>query len=186
MSRVGVTDYTFADLAQEQAAAGADFLAFQCRTAEDVAAAVAGADVAVVQFAPFGPAAAAAIKPGATVFRYGVGYNSTDLAAARQHGLKVGYVPDYCADEVADHAAASALAFRRKLPMMDASVRRGEWAAVKVAKPLKHLGDTTFGFFGLGQIGRAVLMRLKGFRFHVIAADPMLTRPPPPRMGWNR
>ena len=69
MSRVGVADYTFPDLAQEQAAAGNDFQAFQCRTAEDVAAAVAGADVAVVQFAPFGPAVAAAIRPGATVIR---------------------------------------------------------------------------------------------------------------------
>ena len=54
-------------------------------------------------------------------------------------------------------------------------MRRSEWAALKVTKPLKPFGETTFGFFGLGQIGRAVLMRLKGFRFHFIAADPMLT-----------
>ncbi|MCA3454379.1 MAG: C-terminal binding protein, partial [Rhodobacter sp.] len=42
--RVVVTDYTFPDLAQEKAAAsaaGADFEAFQCKTAADVAAAVA-------------------------------------------------------------------------------------------------------------------------------------------------
>jgi D-3-phosphoglycerate dehydrogenase len=89
MSRVVVTDYTFPDLKQEQAAAGADFAAFQCRTAEDVAAAVAGAEVAVVQFAPFGPAAAAAMRPGGTVIRYGVGYNNIDLEAAFQHGREV-------------------------------------------------------------------------------------------------
>ena len=175
MSRVVVTDYTFPDLAQEQAAAGADFQAFQCRTAEDVAAAVARADVAVVQFAPFGPAAAAAMKPGGTVIRYGVGYNNIDLDAARTHGLRVGYVPDYCADEVADHTAAMALTMLRKLPMMDASVKRGDWAAVKVAKPMKPFGQTVFGFFGLGQIGRAVLSRLKGFGFRFVATDPMLT-----------
>lgn len=175
MSRVVVTDYTFPSLAQEQAAAGADFAAHQCRTAQDVAAAVAGAQVALVQFAPFGPAAAAAMQKGGTVIRYGVGYNNIDLAACAAHGLRVGYVPDYCADEVAEHTAAMALAMLRKLPMMDASVRRGEWAAVKVAKPMKPFGQTRFGFFGLGQIGRAVLTRLRGFGFQFMAHDPGVT-----------
>lgn len=176
--KVVVTDYTFPALAQEEAAAlagGAEFAAHQCRTAEAVAEAVAGADVAVVQFAPFGPAAAAAVRPGATVIRYGVGYDNIDLAAARAHGLRVGYVPDYCADEVADHTAAAALMLLRKLPMLDASVRRGEWAAVKIAKPMKPFAETVFGFYGLGQIGRAVLARLTGFRFRFIAADPGLS-----------
>lgn len=175
--RVVVTDYTFPALAQEEAAAraaGADFAAFQCKTPEAVAEAVKGADVAVVQFAGFGPEAAAAVKPGATVIRYGVGYDNINLPAARAAGLKVGYVPDYCADEVADHTAAAALTLLRKLPMLDASVRRGEWAAVKVCKPMKAFKDTTFGFFGMGQIGREVLGRLRGFGFQFIASDPGL------------
>ena len=175
MSRVVVTDYTFPDLAQEAAAAGADFAAFQCRSAEDVTAAVVGAGVVLVQFAPFTAAAAAAMKPGGTIIRYGVGYNNIDLAAAAKHGHKVGYVPDYCADEVADHTAAAALTMLRKLPAMDASVRRGEWTAVRLAKPMKPFSQTSFGFFGLGQIGRAVLARLKGFGFHFMAADPGLS-----------
>lgn len=175
--RVVVTDYTFPALTQEEAAArsgGADFAAYQCKTAESVAEAVAGADVAVVQFAPFGPAAAAAVRPGATVIRYGVGYDNIDLDAARAHGLRVGYVPDYCADEVADQTVAMALTLLRKLPLLDASVRRGEWAAVKVCKPMKPFNETVFGFFGLGQIGRAVLGRLRGFGFRFLAADPGL------------
>lgn len=172
--RVVVTDYTFPSLDQERAAAGADFAPFQCRSAEDVANAVAGADVAIVQFANFGPAAAAAMKPGGTVIRYGVGYNNIDLDAAAKYSLQVGYVPDYCADEVADHTAAAALTMLRKLPMLDASVRAGEWAAVKFAQPMKPLNRTVFGFFGLGQIGRAVLIRLRGFGFHFLAADPGL------------
>ena len=175
--RVVVTDYTFPDLAQEEAAArsaGADFVAFQCKTPQAVADAVKGADVAVVQFAGFGPEAAAAVNPGATVIRYGVGYDNINLPAARAAGLKLGYVPDYCADEVADHTAAAALALLRKLPMLDASVRRGEWAAVKICKPMKAFKETTFGFFGMGQIGREVLARLRGFGFQFIASDPGL------------
>ncbi len=184
--RVVVTDYTFPDLAQEKAAAtaaGAEFKAFQCKTAADVAAAVDGADVAVVQFAPFGAEAARAVRPGATVIRYGVGYNNIDLPSARAAGLRVGYVPDYCTDEVADHTAAAALSLLRKLPQLDASVRRGDWAAVKVAKPMKPFSQTVFGFFGLGQIGRAVLARLRGFGFRFIASDPGLSQEEAKRLG---
>jgi D-3-phosphoglycerate dehydrogenase len=185
-ARVVVTDYTFPMLEQEQQAtraAGAEFSAHQCRTAEDVAAAVQGADVALVQFAPFGAAAAAALKPGATVIRYGVGYNNIDLAAAQSHGLKVGYVPDYCADEVADHTVAAALTMLRKLPALDASVRRGEWAAAGVCRPMKPFAETAFGFFGLGQIGRSVLKRLAGFGFRFIASDPGLLEADAAKLG---
>ncbi|MFN5827064.1 MAG: C-terminal binding protein, partial [Rhodobacterales bacterium] len=170
--------YTCPDRAQEKAAATAaraEFKALQCKTAADVAVAVAGADVTVVQFAPFGPDAARAVRPGSTVIRYGVGYNNIDLPPARAAGLRLGYVPDYCTDEVADHTVAAALSLLRKLPQLDASVRRGDWAAVKIAKPMKPFSQTVFGFFGLGQIGRAVLARMQGFGFRFLASDPGLS-----------
>ncbi len=176
--KVVVTDYTFPALTAEEGAAkaaGAAFAAHQCKTDAEVAAAVAGADAVAVQFATFGAKAAAAVKPGATVIRYGVGYDNIDLDATGQAGLKVGYVPDYCADEVADHTSATILTLLRKLVPLDASVRGGEWAAVKVAKPMKPFNDTTIGFFGMGQIGSAVRRRLDGFGFRFIVSDPGLS-----------
>lgn len=179
MSRkVVVTDYTFPALDAEETAAhaaGANFSAHQCKTDVEVAKVVAGAEVVAVQFAQFGPQSAAAVKPGATVIRYGVGYDNIDLGAADKAGLKIGYVPDYCADEVADHTAAAILTLLRKLVPLDASVRAGEWAAVKAAKPLKPFNDTVVGFFGMGQIGSAVKARLAGFGFRFVAADPGLS-----------
>ena len=174
-ARVVITDYTFPDLVQEREAAdaaGASFAAHQCKADEEVAEAVAGAAVVAVQFAPFGARAAGAVARGASVIRYGVGYDNIDLAAAAEAGLRVGYVPDYCADEVADHTVAAILALLRKLIPLDGSVRSGDWAAVKHARPLKPFADTTIGFFGLGQIGRNVLARLEPFRFRYIAHDP--------------
>lgn len=176
--KVVVTDATFPTLDAERAAAedaGAEFAAHQCKSDDEVAEAVAGADVVAVQFAAFGPRAAAAVTPGATVIRYGVGYDNIDLDAARAAGLRVGYVPDYCADEVADHTAAAILTLLRKLPALDASVRAGDWAAVAAAKPLKPFSETVVGFFGLGQIGSAVCARLAGFGFEILASDPGLT-----------
>lgn len=176
-ARVVVTDYTFPDVHREENAAkgaGADFAAFQCKSAADVAEAVAGADAVAVQFAPFGSEAAAAVKPGATVIRYGVGYDNIDIAAASEAGLQIGYVPDYCADEVADHTAAAVLALLRKLVPLDTSVRRGEWAALKYAPPLKPFRETTVGFFGMGRIGCAVHERLAAFGFRFLVYDPAI------------
>jgi D-3-phosphoglycerate dehydrogenase len=176
--KVVVTDYTFPALNAEESAArdaGAKFSAHQCKTDEEVAQVVAGADAVAVQFASFGPKSAAAVKPGATVIRYGVGYDNINLAAANAAGLKIGYVPDYCADEVADHTAASILALLRKLVPLDTSVRAGDWAAVRVSKPMKSFKETIIGFFGMGQIGSAVKARLGGFGFRFIVSDPGLS-----------
>ncbi|WP_309666399.1 C-terminal binding protein [Tabrizicola sp.] len=178
MTRVVITDATFPDVAKEEAAAraaGASFERHACKTAEDVAAALKGADVAVVQFAPLTREAVAGLVPGATAIRYGVGYNNFDVAALNDHAIKAAYVPDYCTAEVADHTAASLLSLLRKLPALDGSVRRGEWAAVGIAKPLKSFAETTIGFLGFGRIAQEVAARLAPFGFHFLAHDPYFT-----------
>lgn len=178
MKRVVVTDATFPGVEKEEAAARAAGAAFErhaCKTAEEVAAAVKGADVAVVQFAPLTRAAIAGLAPGATAIRYGVGYNNFDVSALNDHGVKAAYVPDYCTAEVADHTAASILALLRKLPALDASVRKGDWAAVAVSKPLKSFAETTVGFLGFGRIAQEVASRLAPFGFRFLAHDPYFT-----------
>lgn len=175
MTDVVVTDATFPDVAREEEAAragGASFARHNCRTAEEVAEALRGARVAVVQFAPLTREAIAGLAPGATAIRYGVGYDNFDLAALSEHGVRAAYVPDYCVDEVADHTAAMTLALLRKLPGLDASVRAGEWAAVKVSRPLKPFGETVVGFLGFGRIAQGVRARLAPFGFRFLAADP--------------
>jgi D-3-phosphoglycerate dehydrogenase / 2-oxoglutarate reductase len=176
--RVVVTDYTFPDVSQEREAAqrnGASFECFQCKSAEDAAEAVAGASIAVVQFVDFPAHVIARLAPEATIIRYGIGYDNIDVAAAKDRGIRVGYVPDYCIDEVADHTTVMSLALMRKLFPLDKSVRENDWAAVAVAKPIKPFRDTTIGFLGLGRIGGAVLDRLRPFGFKFIAADPALS-----------
>jgi D-3-phosphoglycerate dehydrogenase / 2-oxoglutarate reductase len=175
MTRVVITDATFPGVALEEAAAqatGADFERFACRSAVDVAAAVKGADVAVVQFAPLTAAAIAGLAPGATAIRYGVGYNNFDVAALNAHGVRAAYVPDYCTDEVADHTAAAMLMLLRKLPAFQAQVGRGEWNVVQVAKPLPAFRETVVGFLGFGRIAQEVARRLSPFGFRFVAHDP--------------
>jgi D-3-phosphoglycerate dehydrogenase len=174
---VVVTDYTFPDLQQEEAvcrAASARFSAHQCHDEESVARVIEGAQVVLVQFAAMTEAALAKLAPGARVVRYGVGYDNIDILAAARLGVEVAYVPDYCTDEVADHTATLLLAALRKLSSLDASIRRGEWAAVAVCKPMPPFRQSMVGFLGLGRIGRAVMERLRPFGFSFLVFDPAL------------
>lgn len=173
---VVITDATFPDVEKERAAAealGASFERCDCRTPADVTAAVKGAKVAVVQFAELNAEAVAGLASGAAVIRYGVGYNNLDVSAMNKRRVQGVYVPDYCVSEVADHTAAMILAKLRKLEAFDASVRAGDWAAVKIARPLKAFADTKIGFFGFGRIAQAVAERLVPFGFQFLAVDPM-------------
>jgi D-3-phosphoglycerate dehydrogenase len=176
--RVVITDYTFPTLDIEReviSSVGAVVEDYQCKSEEDVVAAVRGAKVVLAQFAPIGRPALEVLAEDATVVRYGVGVDNIDVQAAQELGISVAYVPDYCVDEVADHTAALLLALLRKVKVFDEGVRSGDWGAVGLAKPLLPLKKTIIGLVGLGRIGRAVLERLRPFGVRFIVYDPFLS-----------
>jgi phosphoglycerate dehydrogenase-like enzyme len=170
-----VTDQSFGGVAGEAATAArfdAAFAAHQCTTEAETKEAVAGADVVLVNFAPMTAAVLGALAAGATVIRYGIGYDNVDLEAARRLGVAVANVPDYGSDTVADHTVASLLALLRKLPAYDRAVREEGWCPPGALGSLPGFGSTTIGLIGVGRIGLAVHARLRAFGFRVLAHDP--------------
>ena len=176
MIRVPVTDYTFPTLEPEQTVLEnlAIVEGHQCKTQEEVIQAVGDAKVILAQFAPITKRVLEHLGTGAIVVRYGVGVDNIDLKAAKELGVKVAYVPDYCLDEVADHTIALMLALLRQLPVLDQGVREGRWDGIQMAKPLLPLNQTTIGFIGFGRMGQAVLTRLKVFGCKFLVYDPFL------------
>ena len=55
-----------------------------------------------------------------------VGYDHVDVDAARERGILVCNVPDYCVDEVADHTLALLYALVRGIVALDRDVRAGD------------------------------------------------------------
>jgi D-3-phosphoglycerate dehydrogenase / 2-oxoglutarate reductase len=88
-----------------------------------------------------------------------VGFDHIDIDAAEEHGVAVVSVPDYCTQEVADHALALLLGLVRGVVALDRDVRRGGWDA-KAAGPLRTVAELRIGIVGLGRIGGAVATRL--------------------------
>ncbi|WP_081744795.1 C-terminal binding protein, partial [Arthrobacter sp. H14] len=170
-----VTDQIFGNVTRERALAeqlGLEFNDFQCRTEEECAEAVAGANVVLVNFAPITRRVLEALEPGTAVIRYGIGYDNVDIAAASELGIRVCNVPDYGADTVADHTVALLLALLRKVSLLDRAVRERGWLNPGDLGPLRGFADTTVGLIGTGRIGRAVSARLKPFGFTITAYDP--------------
>lgn len=106
--------------------------------------------------------------------RFGIGVDNIDMEAATEAGIQVCYVPDYCLDEVSDHALALLLSLARKIVYSDGLVRSGRWEGKAVA-PLWRLRGRTIGLVGLGKIPQTLVPKAQAFGLDVIAHDPFIS-----------
>ena len=181
-----VTDYKFPDLALEQAAAehaGCVLIGHHCESEAELRAAVTDADAVITQFARLSAPVVAAMTRARAIVRYGIGVDNVDLDAARQHGIPVANIPDYCIDEVADHTLSFILAMTRQVVTHTADLRAGHWRLAVPVSGMKVLRDQTVGLVGFGRIGREVAARLLAFKCRVLVYDPMVPEAEIQRLG---
>jgi D-3-phosphoglycerate dehydrogenase len=107
--------------------------------------------------------------------RFGLGVDNIDIAAATELGITVTYVPDYCMQEVSDHAMALLLALARKVPQSNALVQAGRWDMPAVV-PIHRLAGRVLGLVGFGNIPRALAPKAKAFGLRVVAHDPNVSQ----------
>jgi D-3-phosphoglycerate dehydrogenase len=106
--------------------------------------------------------------------RYGIGYDNVDGAAARERGIPVCNIPDYCIDEVADHTLAFILAMSRQVVANALDIRAGKWGLATPLTAMSSLKHLTIGIVGFGRIGREVVKRLLAFKARVLVFDPVV------------
>jgi phosphoglycerate dehydrogenase-like enzyme len=103
------------------------------------------------------------------ISRWGVGFDSIDVAAATRHGIVVCYTPGMLDDSVADFTFALLLSISRRLHTGYDNLRqrvwKGEWGPDATGK--------TLGIIGCGRIGQAVARRAAGFSMRVLGFDPV-------------
>lgn len=131
--------------------------------------ALAPAAVAILTcFAEVTPAVVAAAPHLQVVARYGVGTDNIAVAEATARDVLVTNVPDYCADEVAEHVLGLLISLVRGLHRYDRAVRDGDWSLAP-GLPVRRLAGSTLGVVGFGTTGRTVARRAHGFGMEVIA-----------------
>ena len=111
-------------------------------------------------------AAITAAAPLQIVARMGVGLDNIDVTTATNRGVLVTNVPDYCVQEVSDHAVGLVLAHTRGLVCADREVRAGRWNPAGAR--LRRLSALTCGVVGFGRIGRATVAKLQALGVPVV------------------
>ena len=95
---------------------------------------------------------------------WGTGTDNIDLNAAGMRGVTVCNTPGVNAYAVAEHALALMLAVARKVPTLDAEMRKGKWPR----ELHTQLVGKTLGVFGMGAIGARVAALAKAIGMDVL------------------
>ena len=186
--KIVITDHRFPDVAQEQqavVAAGGTLVVGQAATEEQVADLCRDADGVLTVRAPVTRRAISAMERCRIIVRYGIGLDTVDLPAATERGIMVANVPDYCLDEVSDHALTLLLMLSRQMIPAISLAREGIWS-VATMPPLQRLRGQTCGLVGCGRIGSLLAGKVKSLGMNVIVYDPYLNEARAREMGSAR
>jgi D-3-phosphoglycerate dehydrogenase len=176
MATVVQTDHAWPDVAIERAVierAGHRLVVgpAQVVPAQAIEALVVAHDPAAILTCWAEVSAAAIRAPSALkiVARLGVGLDNIAVSAATARGAWVTNVPDYCVEEVSDHAVGLLLAWARGIVAFDRAVKAARWNPAEAR--LKRAATLCAGILGFGRIGRATARKLHGLGLAVLAYD---------------
>ncbi len=110
------------------------------------------------------------------VARYGVGFDTVDIAACTDRGLPVAVTNGANDLGVAEHTMALLLGVARRLTQYDAMVRRGAWRSVD-GPLIGELAGRTVLVIGYGRIGARVARLCASFGMRVMVHDPAFPTP---------
>jgi D-3-phosphoglycerate dehydrogenase len=171
---VAITDYVFPSLEPEQRVLtplGVELLPAQCKSEEEIIELTRGADAVLNCYAKMTAHVIENLHRCKIIARYGIGVDNVDLAAATKAGILVTNVPDYCIDEVSDHALALLLALARRITVADGAVKAGAWDVVAHAG-IRRLRGQTLGLIGFGRIAKALASKVQALGMKVLVYDP--------------
>lgn len=180
MSRtlIAITDSPFPSLDPAKAALAKldpEYRMAKSPSADDVLAVARDADAVLVTYAKLPGELLRQLNRCKAIGRFGLGVDNIDLPAAKECGIAVNYVPDYCLREVSDHAMALLLALARKIPLSNKLVQSGRWEVPPIT-PLRRLEGRVLGLVGFGNIPRAVAPKAKAFGLKVLTHDPYVKK----------
>ncbi len=180
--KVAVTDYIEDNLDWEAGQfedAGIEFAVHQLKflSEDDVVQKIADADVVVVNMVKMTASLLERLPKLKLLIRHGIGYDNVDVEACTRLGIQFAYQPDYCKEDVAEHAIALIFACARKIcwsrRILEESSRKGQWDFANLF-PIHRMDGKTIGVVGTGRIGSRVVRKLRHFGCRLIACDPYL------------
>ncbi|HUO79748.1 MAG TPA: NAD(P)-dependent oxidoreductase [Steroidobacteraceae bacterium] len=153
----------------------------------EVDARIAGAAVVLCNKARLTRARIAANRELKLIALTATGTNNVDLEAAREHGVAVCNITDYCTASVVQHVFAVLLALTHRLREYDRALKAGGWERADgerlPAYPVRELAGRTLGVVGYGTLGRGVARIAAAFGMRVLVAARAGAAPEPGRLA---
>jgi D-3-phosphoglycerate dehydrogenase len=158
---------------RELARVGAVLVSSQCHTEDDVIHLARDADAILNATAQITRRVIEQLQHCQVIVRYGIGVDTIDIPAATEYGIMVANVPDFCMQEVSNHALMLLLACAKRLVRLDGAVRAGEWGRRGEILPgADAIAGQTLGLVAFGKIPRALVPKAHALHMDVLAFDP--------------
>jgi D-3-phosphoglycerate dehydrogenase len=140
-------------------------------TPVELAEEAAGSSILLLGLTPLDASSIHRLQGTKLIVRCGAGTDHIDIQAAKERGIRVMNVPDYCVEEVAEHTILLVLAAVRHLRHFMDSFERGEWKELEY--PAVHrLRGRRLAIVGFGRIGSRVATAASALGAEVTVASP--------------
>lgn len=127
-----------------------EFVPMQLTSKKDIMRETEFADAVMVHFQQLDSDIIGNLKNCKIIARSAVGVDNIDLEAASRAKIPVANVPDYCIEEVSNHAILLLLACAKRLNILERTVKEGKWD-YSVTKPVHAIPGTDVGTSRRGQ-----------------------------------
>jgi len=172
--KIVVTDYDFLSVEIEREILNrvdADLVEAINTEEKHLMEATQDADGILVQRAPITRRIIQNLKKCKIISRYAVGLDRIDVEEATKKGIFVTNVPDYCVQEVSDHALSLILCCARRIALLDREVKSGIWEPHS-AKGTPRLKGQVLGLIGFGNVARILSVKAETIGFRILTYDP--------------
>jgi D-3-phosphoglycerate dehydrogenase len=168
--KVLVTDYAWKDLELEReilAKIGAQLVVARTGAEDELHGLAADVDGILTNWKPVTQKVISNAGRCRIICRFGVGLDNIDVRYASSVGIIVTNVPNYCLEEVTEHALALLLSLARKVAFFDAAIKRGVYD-LAAGTPLFRIKGKTLGIVGFGSIGRLMAAKARALGLEVL------------------
>ena len=143
-------------------------------TSDEVPARIADADAVLTNKIVLTPELIAAAPSLKFIGLTATGTDNIDLEAAREYGIAVANISDYCTASVVEHVFGTLLMLTHSLPLFRQSVQDGFWQESDnpflLNHPVRELTAMTLGLVGYGTLGKGVAATAAAFGMDVIVS----------------
>lgn len=133
---------------------------YACSEPEEIGTRLAGCEIAILNKAKLDGDAIRGSRKLKLVTVVATGTDNVDLDAAKERGVAVTNIRDYCSTAVVQHVFALVLGLTQRIESYHELVRAGAWQRSPTFAlfdfPIRELAGRTLGIVGWGSLGQAV------------------------------